>query len=478
MKRNLTFYTFFYLMSFVVMRGCGILAKILLARSITPYEYGLITLIVLVIPGALQLITNFCFYDMLSHGTDGKNYLGFSLFYGTITTVLLALIFLFFHENIFTFLNIPQNFWEISYFIIFMTLFTVTIRGVLSGYLRGLRKHSYAATLSAEPSILRVLFIVFAIYLLGIDNFYALIIIFALPPVITLIPIIIFKFRQLILSLKSIVLPNSEMIIFGFSFLILSSWMGLALQINSVVISHDLGVIWQGYYDVSLSIVTVITFFSSAIYMVSAPETTTTSFNRSEMLSKRGGFGDIGKILFSMCLLCVLIIYFYGKQLTILLFTEKYVISSEYLIILAIGYTVLFIQQYCAYLNISAVGEKKLSKLSIVTVVSMVIFPVFTHFMILYFNFLGAYLAATIFIIFYTLVTLVLIKDRKPLMLLFTKIDRLVFSFFGTFLIVYLFQFSLIPGIFISLICFSLLILLLGYVDKDIVLDVLKDKKV
>lgn len=476
MERNLTFYTFFYLISLVLMRICGILAKILMARSITPYEYGLLTLIVLTLPGAMQLVTNFCFFDILGHATEGKKYLGFSLIYGTITTVLLAIIFFVFQQSIFTFLNIPHNYWNISYVIIFIVLFVVTIRGVLIGYLRGIRKHSIAAIFSADPAIFRVVFIVFAVYVFGIDNFYALVILFVLPLLITLVPVIIFKFRAISLSLKSTFIPNSKMIMFGFSFFILSLWMGLTQNINSVVISHDLGVIWQGYWDVSLSTVAVITFFSSAIYLVSAPETTAHN-NRPEMLSKRGGFGDIGKILFSMCLLCVLIIYFYSYQIITLLFTEKYAIASDYLIILAIGYAVLFIQQYCAFLTISAERGKGLSRLSLVTLASLVIFPFFTHFMILYFKFMGAYLATTFFIIFYTLATIVLIKDRTPLVLLFKKIDRLVVSFIGTFLVIYYLHIPVIPGILTLLVLFILLIFSLGYVDKNIVWDMIQIKR-
>ncbi len=478
MERNLTFYTLYYFITLVSIRVSGILAKILLARSITPYEYGLITLVVLILPNTLQIITVFCCYDILGHATDGKKYLGFSLIYGTIATAILAFIFFIFHITIFTFLNIPQNYWEIFYIIIFIVLFTNTIRGFLTGYLRGIRDHTFAASLSAEPSILRVVFIGSAVYLFGIDNFYAIILLFAVPPLITLIPIFIFKFRELSLSLKSIVLPNSRMVTFGLSFFILNLWMGLTQMISSMIISHDLGVIWQGYFDVSLSAVAIITFFSSAIYLVAAPETTTKN-NQSEMLSKGGGFGDIGKILFSMCLLCVLIIYFYSYQLITLLFTEKYAIAGNYLIILAIGYTVLFIQQYCAFLSITAERKNGLSRLSLVTVASLVIFPFFTHFMILNFNFLGAYLATTVFIIAYTVATIVFIKDRTPFTFLLKKIDRLGLAVLGTLTIMYLLHFSFIPGILTSLILFIFLIFSLGYVDINIVKDMigLKSKK-
>lgn len=469
MERNLTFYTFYYLISLIAMRVCGILAKILLARSITPYEYGLITLIILTIPNFLQFITNFCFYDILGHATDGRKYLSFSMIYGVLTTAILASVFLLFQTPIFTYLNIPSEYWELSYFIIFIVLLSITIRSIISGFLRGIRKHAYAATLSAEPSILRVLFIGIAVYLFGINNFYWIIILFALPPLLTIIPVIIMKFNELGISLKKIEIPNSQMMVFGLSFFILNLWLGVTQQINSLIISHELGITWQGYFDVSLSAVAVITFFSSAIYLISAPETTNDN-NRSELLSKRGGFGDIGKILFSLCLLCVIIIFFYSHEIINLLFTEKYSVAGDYLIILAIGYTILFIQQYSSYLTISAEGKKGLTKLSLITAAGLVLLPILTHFMICYLGFLGAYLSIAIFIVYYTIATILISTNRIPLLLLSVKADRLFLSVLGTFLILYVSHFSFIPGTVISVLVFTTLILLLGYIESDTVL--------
>jgi O-antigen/teichoic acid export membrane protein len=285
--------------------------------------------------------------------------------------------------------------------------------------------------------------------------------------------VIIIKRKTIVSSVQTILVPTKGIMVFGFSFFILDVWLSLSQHINSIIISHDLGVVWQGYYDVSLSMVAVITFFSSAIYLISGPETTIKN-NRSDILSKRGGFGDIGKFLLSMCLLCVIILYFYSQQLTTLLFTNDYLIAGDYLIILAIGYTVLFIQQYIAFLNISVEGETGLSRLSLVTIASIVIFPFFTHFMILYFGFMGVYLATTIFIICYTLVTIVLIKDRTPLLLLLSKIDRLILAVAGTFLIIKVLQLSLIPGIITAFLLFVILVLSLGYVDKNFLLGMIR----
>lgn len=97
------------------MRGSGVFAKILLARSITPLEYGLITLFVISIPGLLQDVTNFCFFDIMGHASEGKRYFGFSFLYGIISTAILAALFLIFHGSIFSFLNIPPRVLEPPY---------------------------------------------------------------------------------------------------------------------------------------------------------------------------------------------------------------------------------------------------------------------------------------------------------------------------------------------------------------------------
>ncbi len=258
---------------------------------------------------------------------------------------------------------------------------------------------------------------------------------------------------------------------FGFSFFILSIWSGLSQQITSVVISHDLGIVWQGYYDVSLSLAAVITFFSSAIYLVSAPETTLKN-GISDILQRKGGLGDVGRLFFSLSLLFVIIIYFYAHPLISLFFTSNYAHAADYLYILAIGYAILFVQQFIGFLNI-ATDRTGVFRLSLVTVASILMFPVFSHFMIGYFQFPGAYLASTIFILIYTLVTIILIKDRTPLFLLMKKFDRLILTVVGTVLILYALQFSLIPGLIIAVVLFMVLVIASGYIDKDLVMDML-----
>jgi O-antigen/teichoic acid export membrane protein len=331
-----------------------------------------------------------------------------------------------------------------------------------------------SATVSAAPNVLRVFFIFFAIYFFGIHDFSLIVILFTLPFLFTLIPVVIFQFRIIYESLKTITIPSREMFMFGIAYFLLNMWAGISQQINSVVISHDLGVLWQGYFDVSLSIVTIITFFSSALYLVSAPETTLKS-NLSDILYRKGGLGDIGRILFSLSLLCVIIIYFYSHQLISLLFASNYIYAADYLYILAIGYSVLFIQQYIGYLNISS-DRSNIPRLILITVAGILIYPLFTHIMIGYFQFLGAYLASTIYIFVYTFLTIVLIKDKAPMVHLLKKIDRLLISILGTCLIIYFAQFSLIPGLITAAFVYIMFIIVSGYVDKNMILEMINTK--
>ena len=475
MQKNLSFYTLFYLGSLIFMRGCGILAKILLARSITPYEYGLITLLIIALPGTLQIITNFCLFDIMGHSVEGKKYFSFSFIYGTITTLTVALFFIIFHEPIFQFLNIPMQSWLLLNGVFFGVLLSVTLGGFITGMLRGERSHSLAASFSAAPSILRLLFIGIAVYLFGITDFYQILLIFALPPFVALVPVLIYKRTAIWNSFHSVSIPDRKMLLFGFSFFILNAWVSLIHNINSILISHDLGLVWQGYFDVSMSVVAVLSFFSGAVYLISAPETTADS-NHAENLRKRGGFADIGRLLFSMCLLCVLIIYFYSHELIAILFTSDYTPAGDYLIILAIGYTALFVQQYCAYLSISSEKEG-ISKLTILTIASIAAFPLFTHILMQEFQFMGAYLSTTGLIIIYTIITLLLIKDNTPFRLLFSKSYRLAVSIGVTFFILYFFHFSLFIGLVVSTVSFFSMIFLSGYIDKSMVTDLVSAVK-
>jgi O-antigen/teichoic acid export membrane protein len=91
--------------------------------------------------------------------------------------------------------------------------------------------------------------------------------------------------------------------------------------------------------------------------------------------------------------------------------------------------------------------------------------------MVYYFQFFGAYLASTLFILGYTLVTILLIKDRSPFFVLMKKIDRLILSILCTCLVLYFLHLSLFAGIILGTLVFAVLILGSGYLDKEMVMD-------
>jgi O-antigen/teichoic acid export membrane protein len=473
MKGSLSFYTFIFLASMLLMRGSGVLAKILLARSITPYEYGIITLIVISLPGTFQSFTNFCFYDVLSHGIEGRKYFGFSMIYGALSTVIVAAIILTFPEKILNFLNLPIDSLPLLLMVFFIVLFSVTITGNILGVLRGLKRYSLAIIVSLAPSVLRLGFIIIAVYLLYISDFNLILIIFALPPLIILLLILIVKNRTILSSLQSISIPTKDILLFGFSVHMVNAWGSLSQYLNQIVISHDLGVLWQGYFDVSLSVAAIISFLSAALYFISIPELTGGK-NRGELFSMRGGLGDLSKALFSMSILFALVLYFYSTQIIELLFSPSYVAAGDYLIIIAIGYIFLFIQQFIAYSNISL--EKTSTSFILITIFSLVLYPFFIHLLIQYFNFLGAYISFTLFVTAYTSITIFFSKDLTGVALLLHRIDRLIISALVVFLFLYFFKPSLISGIILSILIYSFLIFSLGYLDKVLLLDLVSKK--
>ncbi|KQC03729.1 MAG: hypothetical protein APR53_04645 [Methanoculleus sp. SDB] len=463
MNRTISFYTIFYVGSLVFMRGSGILAKILLARSITPFEYGLITLIVLSIPGALQIVTNFCFFDILGHTAEGRKYFSFSLLYGVLSTALIAMLLILGSNTFLAFLNIPSGQGNLLIAVLLVVLFSVTLGGFIMGLLRGRKSHSMAASVSVAPSVLRLLFIICAVYLFGIADFNTILWIFALPPLIVLLGIFTLKWRVIVASFRSVAVPRKEIFLFGFTAFIINAWMTLSQHLNRIVISHDLGVVWQGYFDVSLTLAAIITFFTSALYLVSIPESTGNN-DRSALFTSEGGLGDVGRILLSMTLFFVIVIYFYAYPLIDLLFSSDYAPAGDYLFIITAGYALLFVQQYVAYTSLSLSSDTPVTFL-LISMASIIAFPFFSHAMILAFGFGGAYAASALVILIYTACTVFCMHDRTPLRILTARFDRLVLACIGAFTIMMVADLPLFPGTAVGGAVFLVLVVGLGYLN-------------
>lgn len=475
MERNLSFYALFYVASLVFMRLCGVITKIILARAITPFEYGIIILVVISLPAIFQMVTNFCLFDILGHAGEGRRYFGFSLIYGIITTIAVGLVLFTFPVQITSFLNLPVEIWPFLFSVLVVVLLSVTLSVDIMGLLRGKKNHSVAAGISAAPGVVRIVLIFLAVSVLGIHNFDTLFILYAIPPFIVLLAVFFYKAKTIIGSIHSIQVPSRKILIFGFSVYIIGIWITLCQNLSKIVISHDLGIEFQAFFDVSLTLAAVITFFSSALYLISVPESTGAE-DKTLLLNRRGGLGEIGRLLFAMTLFCVLILIFYAKELIVLLFSADYAPAGDYILLIAIGYVVIFIQQFIAYVNVSFY-EKSTKIFVLITVITLLIFPVFSHMMIQYFGFLGAYLAFIIILVIYCLATMYVSQDIEPLRVLFHKSVFLFISFAAVFLVLYMGRLSLFPGIVVSSLLFGGILFLTGYLDVSIIRDFLATTK-
>jgi len=455
----------------VVMRVSGILTKIVLARAITPYEYGIITFVVISLPNMFQLFTIFCLYELLSHSKEGKRYFGFSVFYGAIMSLFIGGIMFIFHKRIFAFLNLPLKEWQILFLGFFIVLISNAILADMLGILRGLRRYSLTSILSSSTSVLKLLLILIAVYLLNITDFNTLLIIFALSPSIVLIGVLMKEWRKISPYIKNIKMPSKKMFFFGFSVFIVSLFGGLNQAISKIVVSHDLGIEYQGYFDVSFTLLAILTFSFGAMQFISIPEATDAK-NKKDLLFKTGGLGDIVRALFSFLLFGVILLYFYPHSFVDLLFSHEYIIAADYVPILAVGYIFLFIQQFLAYVNIS-VGEntKEYRQLIFITLILLIISPFVTHFLIQVQGFIGAYISTTLFLILYSLVTILSSRDLSPLHAISFRIERLFIAVLITSILLIYFEPSLLIGIVLSSITYALLVFSLGYLKKEQIFD-------
>lgn len=477
MKKNLILSTIIFIASMVIMRFSGLLSKIILARLITPFEYGLITLLVISVPGLLQIFTNSFFYEIISHSKEGRKYFGFVMTYGLISSVIILTGLFLFHDTLYGFLNLPMDSWFYYWIILAISIISVTLLGNFTGLFRGLQNYAMSSFISLAPSIFRIILLLLVVYLFAVSDFKSLMFAYALPPLLVLLIIVSIKFSSIKkLFKKSIYAPPKDMLLFGAYVYLVGIFTNFMQYMNRIVISHDLGIEYQGYFDVSLSVVGVLAFSFAAMQFICVPEVTTGK-DKKELLFKRGEIGDVSRALFAFMIYCIIILIIYPRELVDLLFSTDYIKSADYLYILSIGYIFLFVQQFIAYLNVSSCNNLKEHKnLLLTSILLLVILPFITHYAIQYFGFIGAYISTTAFLIVYLLITIYYLKDRSPLMVLSFKGERLIITSAATFLFLYIFKIGLILGVILSGIIYITLIFATKYLHKSIVTNMIKLK--
>jgi len=482
MKKTLFFYSSMFILFAIIQRGAGVLAKIVLARAITPYEYGIITLVAVSLPGLFQLATNLNFYYILSHAEEGRKYFGFTIMYSFLITILLSIILIFFSKDFFRYLNLPLEKWELLYLVIIISIFSLCITIDLQGLLTGLRVYSLPGIIMALPSLSRLILIICLIYF-ETYSFEIIILIFALANAIPLVFILFSKqIRSYFGSIKKIVVPSKKMFAFSGALFIVGSFSTLGQYIIKIVISHELGIEWQAYYDVSLTIASILMFAIGTMSFVSIPEATNSD---TKAIYEKGGLVDVTRGLFSLLVFLIIILFFYSDYIVANIFSKEYAIGSEYVFILAIGYLFLFVQMFLANLNLSFTKKSNdYIKLSIITLFLTPFFFFMTEFLINFFRsygfgngFIGAYFSYTILLIIYTILTIYFSRDLTPLKILFHKIEGLLAAILITFAMLYFWDLPALIGMIVSGILFAVAIFLSGYLNKAMIMEMFKGSK-
>ncbi len=114
--------------------------------------------------------------------------------------------------------------------------------------------------------------------------------------------------------------------------------------------------------------------------------------------------------------------------------------------------------------------------------IPLVLLPLFFYlpkFMVEYFRdlgyengFIGAYISYTAILILLTLLTIISSKDLSPLRIIFTKIDRMIVSAVITFLVVFYVNPHPLIGMLLAAFVFTCLVVVTGYVNKKMLLEI------
>jgi O-antigen/teichoic acid export membrane protein len=482
MKKTLTFYSVLFFLLLLLQRGSGVLIKIVLANGITPYEYGLISFVALSLPAMFQFITNFNFANILSHSEEGKQYFGFTIVATLAMVFSLSAILWVMKDSFFAYLNLPQDGWNLYYFVVVISLFTIGILGDFIGLYTGLKLYALPGILATIPTIVRLLVIIYLMYI-GVTSTFIILLVFALSNIVPMILIFISKGQRSYLSLiPAIHIPDRRIFFFGASIFIIGAFPSIGQYIVKIVLSHEIGILWQGYYDVSLTLASLIMFALGTISYISIPEATNSN---KDGIYKLGGLADVTRGFFALTILFVIMLYFYSDYLVTLLFTENYLIGAKYVFILAIGFLFLYIQTFLANLNLSF--TKSIRDYIVLGVMPIVLLPFFfilTQLLIPFFRergygngFLGAYVSYTVLLIVLTIATILFCRDRTPIRILFYKIDRMVISIAVTFLCIAYLHPSPVAGIVLGSLLFTFLTAVTGYVNKTMILEVFLSTK-
>lgn len=203
--------------------------------------------------------TNFCLHEILSNSREGRHLFGFSLLYSVSASLIVGTLFFLFHDPLFSFLNLPPNNWEILFIVFFISLISTSILNNITGLFRGLKLYSSTSIIASLPALLKLSLVAVFLILLKMLNFLTILLIFSISSLISLLAVIL-RYRKTMFTSISISFPRKEILFFGISIYILGLLGGLSQTIGKIIVSHNLGVTWQGYFDASLTVISLLSF--------------------------------------------------------------------------------------------------------------------------------------------------------------------------------------------------------------------------
>jgi O-antigen/teichoic acid export membrane protein len=481
MKKTLLFYSLLFFCLLVLQRTSGFIVKILLASAISPYDYGLITMVAITIPGMFQLFTNLNFFQILSHSTEGKKYFGFIVVSGLLLVTITSILLYIFNTEFFSYLNIPTDQADFFIVIIIVTLLMQSIIMDFQGLFTGMRKYSRPAMLMAVPTLIRLI----AVAVLMVLNIYSLEIIILIFTLSSAVPVIIVfvseRYRSCLPLIKVIEVPSKTIFLFGWSVFFIGQFSSIILYLTRIVVSHEFGMVGQGYYDISLTIANLVLFVLGTLSFFAIPEATDSS---SDAIYRKGGLSDVTRALFCLVILFSMIICFFSDYIVTKLFSAEYSLAGEYLPILIVGFIFLFVQTFLASIALSkADNTKDFFPLIAGGIVLLPVAYFLTEYLIVEFRnlgygdgFIGGYISTSIVLIIWTIFTIALLKDRSPLKVLFHKGERLAISLVITSCLILFLNPNPLLGIVISVGVFSLLILVSGYLNLQMFRELVLNK--
>jgi O-antigen/teichoic acid export membrane protein len=480
MKKTLTFFSVLFILFLLIQRGSGVITKMILANSITSYEYAVITLVAITIPAFFQMATTLNFYQVLSHSQEGKDLFGFFCLASMVLFLVISFILLIFSPQFYEFLNIPAEYWELYTFAILFTLFSLTFLTDILGLFTGMKEYSIPGIVLAIPSLARLGLITILI-LVGYTSLETIILVFAL---VQFLPFLLFalvpKYRFVFGMMNKISLPSWKMMAFGASIFIVTSVPVMGQYLMRIAISHQLGVIWQGYFDVSLTVTSLLIFSISTMGFLSLPESTTGDTSR---MTESGGMVDVARALLALTLFAGIVLSFYAHEIVVLLFSIEYAPAADYVPILVLAFFFLYLQIFLVSLNMASATSR--SHYLWPTIISLVALPFFFflgEWSISFFEalrhdngFIGAYLAYTLVTSFLTIALVLASHDRTPCRFLLSKVERLIIPSVVAMGVLILAGPVPTVGIILAAVLFAVLVHLFGYVNLTFVLDMLHD---